>query len=499
MTNETDVLIIGAGISGISAAHHISKYSPNKSYTILERRADIGGTWNLFKYPGIRSDSDMFTLGFSFRPWTSRKSIADAPSILSYLRETLSESGLGKFIQFNKKVHEAKWSSAENMWSVDVEDTAANTRTTYKARFIHLCTGYYNYDEGYRPEFPNEKDFEGEIIHPQFWREDLDYSDKKVVVIGSGATAVTIVPSMADKVKHITMLQRSPTYIIAAPAENSTAILLRRLLPNKVAYGITRWMSILYQRYIFWYCKTFPARAKKFLLDTARTQVPADFDFEKHLVPDYNPWDQRLCLAPDGDFFKALCSGKASIATDTIESFTKGGIKLASGEELAADIIITATGLDLAFFGKINLNVDGKQIQSGDVTSYKGIMFSSIPNLALSTGYTNASWTLKCDLTSSFVCRLLNYMDKKGYEKVVANADEITATPILDLASGYIARKADIVPKQGVKAPWKLHHNYLLDLMMIRFGSLHDDAIEFSATRIPAKDDSETNIKIAAE
>ena len=498
-TYEHDVLIVGAGISGISSACHLARYCPDKSYTIIEARDEIGGTWDLFKYPGIRSDSDMYTLGFSFRPWEAEKSIADAPSIMAYLRDTITDQNLAEKIQFNRKAVRAQWSSHDNRWQVDVEDAKNGVSETHYARFIHMCTGYYNYDGGYRPQFTDEADFGGEIVHPQFWPEDLDYADKKVVVIGSGATAVTLVPSMAETAQNVTMLQRSPTYIVSMPAINRFANRMRAYLPSRLAYGIVRWHHILFQRFMYWYCRRFPDRAKEMLLKGVHDQVPAGFDVEKHLTPSYNPWDQRLCLAPDGDFFEALCSGKADIATDTIERFTKDGIALASGAHLDADIIVTATGLDLSLFGNMDIIVDGEAIKLGAVTSYKGMMFSDIPNLALSTGYTNASWTLKCDLTSRYLCRLLNFMDRKNYGKAVAYAKDVAHAPFLNLTSGYIARKAADLPKQGEHVPWRMYQNYVLDLMMLRFGRLKDGALQFSSDQAPDTKKQEEDLPIAAE
>ncbi len=481
--HHVDVLVIGAGISGISAAHHLQTQCPHKSFLILEGRDSIGGTWDLFKYPGIRSDSDMYTLGFSFRPWRDPKAIADGPSIMSYLHGAVEDDGLQDKIRFGHKVIKAQWSSEAAQWTLTVSNTESQQEEVFTCGFVHLCTGYYNYEQAHRPDFPGEKNFRGPVIHPQFWPEDLDYENKKVVVIGSGATAVTLVPAMAEKAAKVTMLQRSPTYIVSMPAENALANWARRNLPAKLAYGLTRWRNVLLNRLMFWYCRRYPEKAKKLLLKGVRAELPADFDFGKHLTPHYNVWDQRVCLAPDGDFFAALRAGKADIVTDQIDSFTKRGIKLASGGEVEADIIVSATGLDLKFFGGVDIQVDNTPVLAKDTMTYKGMMFSGVPNFALSSGYTNASWTLKCDLTSAYVCRLLKYMDKKGYAQARPQLDwaDIEVAPLLDFTSGYVVRKLDELPKQGTVTPWRLHQNYLLDIMMLRMGRV-TDGMKFSGT-----------------
>jgi len=485
MSNEhVDVLVVGAGISGVSAAHHLQTQCPEKSFLILEGRDSIGGTWDLFKYPGIRSDSDMYTLGFSFRPWRDPKAIADGPSIMSYLRGAVEDGGLQDKIRFGRKVVKAQWSSQEARWELTVLNTQNKQEETLTCGFVHMCTGYYNYEQGHRPAFPGEKNFKGPVIHPQFWPVDLDYENKKVVVIGSGATAVTLVPAMAEKAAKVTMLQRSPTYIVSMPAENALANWARRNLPAKLAYGLTRWRNVLVNRLMFWYCRRFPEKAKKLLLKGVRAELPSGFDIEKHLTPHYNVWDQRVCLAPDGDFFTALRAGKADIVTDRIESFTKRGVKVASGAEIEADIIVSATGLDLQFFGGVNIQVDNKAVLAKDTITYKGMMFSGVPNFALSSGYTNASWTLKCDLTSAYVCRLLNHMDRKGYTEARPELDwaKMEVAPLLDFTSGYVVRKLDELPKQGTVTPWRLHQNYLLDIMMLRMGRV-TDGMAFSGTQ----------------
>ena len=484
--HHVDVLVIGAGISGISAAHHLQTQCPHKSFLILEGRDSIGGTWDLFKYPGIRSDSDMYTLGFSFRPWRDPKAIADGPSIMSYLHGAVEDDGLQDKIRFGRKVINAQWSSQAAQWTLTVLNTQSQQEEVFTCGFVHLCTGYYNYEQAHRPHFPGEKSFKGPVIHPQFWPEDLDYENKKVVVIGSGATAVTLVPAMAAKATKVTMLQRSPTYIVSMPAENALANWARRNLPAKLAYGLTRWRNVLLNRLMFWYCRRYPEHAKKLMLKGVRAQLPTGFDFEKHLTPHYNVWDQRVCLAPDGDFFAALRAGTADIVTDHIDSFTKRGIKLASGAEVEADIIVSATGLDLKFFGGVDIQVDNTSVLAKDTMTYKGMMFSGVPNFALSSGYTNASWTLKCDLTSAYVCRLLNHMDKKGYAQARPQLDwaDMEVAPLLDFTSGYVVRKLDELPKQGTATPWRLHQNYLLDIMMLRMGRV-TDGMEFSRTEKP--------------
>ena len=485
MSNEhVDVMVIGAGISGVSAAHHLQTQCPEKSFLILEGRDSIGGTWDLFKYPGIRSDSDMYTLGFSFRPWRDPKAIADGPSIMSYLRGAVEDGGLQDKILFGRKVVKAQWSSQEARWELTVLNTQNKQEETLTCGFVHMCTGYYNYEQGHRPAFPGEKNFKGPVIHPQFWPEDLNYDNKKVVVIGSGATAVTLVPAMAEKAAKVTMLQRSPTYIVSMPAENALANWARRNLPAKLAYGLTRWRNVLLNRLMFWYCRRFPEKAKKLLLKGVRAELPSGFDIEKHLTPRYNVWDQRVCLAPDGDFFTALRAGKADIVTDRIESFTKRGVKVASGAEIEADIIVSATGLDLQFFGGVDIQVDNKAVLAKDTMTYKGMMFSGVPNFALSSGYTNASWTLKCDLTSAYVCRLLNHMDRKGYTQARPELDwaNMEVAPLLDFTSGYVVRKLEELPKQGTVTPWRLHQNYLLDIMMLRMGRV-TDGMAFSGTQ----------------
>lgn len=479
---HSDILIIGAGISGISSAFHLKKHSPKASFEILEARDKIGGTWNLFKYPGIRSDSDMYTLGFSFRPWRDAKAIADAPAILGYLKGAVEDGALDEKIHFHQKVVEAKWSSPDGKWFVTVENSQTGERHLRSCKFLHSCAGYYNYDQGYQPDFPGAESFKGPFVHPQFWPEDLDYSGKKVVIIGSGATAVTLVPAMAEMAEHVTMLQRSPTYIVARPSEDAFANWARKLLPSMLAYQTTRWKNVLMGRFFFWLCRKYPDGVKKRLLNELPEQLPEGYDIEKHLTPRYNPWDQRVCLAPDGDFFTAICNGKADIATDHIERITETGIELKSGETLEADIIVSATGLDLNFVGNIDLTVDNEPVEPANLLNYKGMMYSGIPNLMQSFGYTNASWTLRCDLTSRYLTRMVNYMDKKGLAKVTPTPDgsDIETEALLDFSSGYITRKSAELPKQGSIKPWVMYQNYIADIFLVKFGALRDRGLKFS-------------------
>jgi cation diffusion facilitator CzcD-associated flavoprotein CzcO len=482
VSNEhVDVLIVGAGLSGIGAGYHLQTNCPDKTYAILEGRDCIGGTWDLFRYPGVRSDSDMFTLGYSFRPWLEAKSIADGPSILNYVCDTARDHGIDRHIRFNHRVKRASWSSRDGVWTVEAEHGPDNAVARFTCNFLFLCSGYYDYDQGYTPEFPGRDRFGGRIVHPQKWMPDVEYAGKRVVVIGSGATAVTLVPEMAKDAAHVTMLQRSPTYVVARPAEDRIANSLRRYLSPKLVYSIVRWKNVLYGMYFFRLCRRAPERAKALILNHVKAMLP-NVDVGKHFTPRYNPWDQRLCLVPNGDLFKAINQGRASVVTDHIETFTERGIRLQSGEELAADVIVTATGLNLKVLGGVQLSVDGETIEPARTMNYKGMMYSGVPNLASSFGYTNASWTLKCDLTCGYVCRLLNYMDKHGYVQCTPrqNDPSVAEVPWLDFSSGYVRRSLDKFPKQGSKAPWKLHQNYALDIMSLKYGSLDDGAMEYS-------------------
>jgi monooxygenase len=477
-----DVLIIGAGLSGIGAGFHLQKNCPGRSYVILEGRETIGGTWDLFRYPGIRSDSDMYTLGYAFKPWTQAKAIADGPSILNYVRETASENGIDRNIRFQHKVVSAAWSTEDAAWTVQATRGPEAEPVTYTCNFLFLCGGYYKYEAGYTPDFQGTERFQGRIVHPQKWTEDIDYAGKRVVVIGSGATAVTLVPEMAKKAAHVTMLQRSPTYVVSRPAEDAFANWLRRYLPGKLAYGITRWRNVLFGMYFYRLARNKPAMVKKRIIAMVKQQVGSACDVETHFTPSYNPWDQRLCLVPDADLFDAIRAGSASVVTDHIETFTETGLKLKSGKELEADLVVTATGLNLQVMNGLALSVDGKVIEPGKTLSYKGMMYSDVPNMASSFGYTNASWTLKCDLTCEYVCRLLNHMARKGLRQCMPhNSDaSVTEEPWLDFSSGYVQRSVAAFPKQGSKAPWKLHQNYALDLMNLRFSNVDDGVMQFS-------------------
>lgn len=477
-----DVLIVGAGLSGIGAAWHLQDKCPGKSYAILEARETSGGTWDLFRYPGIRSDSDMYTLGYAFRPWKDAKAIADGPSILSYIRAVASDHGIDARIRYGHRVVAASWSTPEARWTVEIEQGPEKRKLTLTCGFLWMCSGYYDYAAGYTPEFPGIERFKGRIVHPQKWTEDIDYRAKKVVVIGSGATAVTLVPAMAPEAAHVTMLQRSPTYVVARPAEDSIANRLRRRLPIGLAYGLTRWKNVLLGMYFYQLCKRRPDRAKVLILKGVRYFLGPDYDVEKHFTPRYNPWDQRLCLVPDADLFRAIRAKQVSVVTAEIETFTDTGIRLKSGSELEADLIVTATGLALQLLGGMTLEVDGKAINPADTLAYKGMMYSDVPNFAVVSGYTNASWTLKADLVCEYVCRLLNHMQKNGLRQCTPRLDDpdMERLPWVDFSSGYIQRAVDKFPKQGARRPWRLHQNYAMDLMSLRYGSVRDKAMVFS-------------------
>lgn len=477
-----DVLVVGAGISGIGAGYHLQRHCPDKTYAILERRENLGGTWDLFRYPGIRSDSDMYTLGYSFRPWTDPKSIADGPSILRYLNDTADEYGIREKIRHGFHVKSASWSSAEARWTVYAEHAEGGQQHRFTCNFLFMCAGYYDYDEGYTPEFPGRERFQGRIAHPQKWSDDIDYAGKRVVVIGSGATAMTLVPEMAKTAAHVTMLQRSPTYVVSAPSEDVMANKLRAYLPNKLVYSLVRGRNVFFTALFFWFCRRYPERAKRFLLRHVREQLGADYDVRTHFTPSYNPWDQRMCLVPEGDLFEAIKSGAASVATDHIETFTESGIKLRSGAELEADVVVTATGLNLQLLGGVEFTVDGELVRFPETLTYKGMMFSDVPNLAMSIGYTNASWTLKCDLTCEFVARLLNHMDAKGYDEVCprTGGTPVEVDPMLDFTSGYVQRSIQDFPKQGAALPWRAYQNYMIDIWTVAMSSLEDGALEFT-------------------
>lgn len=501
---HVDVLIVGAGISGIGQAFHVQDKCPGKTYAILEGRADIGGTWDLFRYPGIRSDSDMHTLGFNFKPWTAAKSIADGPSIMAYLNETVDEFGIREHIRFNSLVISASWSSDEARWTVTYTDKTTGETHTATANFLSMCAGYYSYKGGYRPDFPNETAFKGRIIHPQHWPEDLDYAGKKVVVIGSGATAMTLVPSMADEAGHVTMLQRSPTYVVARPDRDAVANTLRKILPDSLAYSITRWKNVVMQGFFYNRTRTKPEKVKTSLLQMAEKELGDADIVAKHFTPEYNPWDQRLCLVPNGDLFESIKSGKASVVTDHIEHFDETGIQLKSGERIDADIIVTATGLNLVILGEVDFAVDGQPVNFADTWSYKGMGYSDVPNLVSTFGYINASWTLRADLTAEYVCRLINQMDETGTRQCtprLRDSDQsMPARPwIDDFSAGYMQRVMHLFPKQGDREPWINPQNYQKDKKMFRDGPVDDGAMVFSnpASQTAANDDSEPVVTAA--
>jgi monooxygenase len=482
-----DVLIVGAGLSGVGAAYHLQTLCPGKTYVILEGRETLGGTWDLFRYPGIRSDSDMYTLGYSFRPWTNAKAIADGASILAYVKDTAEANGIDEKIRYGHRVEKASWSSDAATWTVESRDTKSGELVRLTCNFLFMCAGYYDYEGGYSPEFAGMEKFRGRVVHPQKWTSDVEYEGKKVVVIGSGATAVTLVPELAKKAAHVTMLQRSPTYIVTAPEKDKIADWLRERLPAKSAYAITRWKNVLLSMAIYNYCRGFPAKAKELLVKQVKRQLHDGVDVSTHFTPSYKPWDQRLCLVPDGDLFKALRSGRAEVVTDHIEAFTEKGLRLRSGAELEADLVVMATGLKLKFLGGLAVEVDGKRIDPPKTMIYKGMMFSDVPNLAFAIGYTNASWTLKCDLTSEYVCRLVNYMDRKGYTQCTPrrNDPKLKEEPILSFSSGYVQRSVADFPRQGSFAPWKLYQNYALDRLLLRRAPIADSAMEFKRRERP--------------
>lgn len=477
-----DVLIIGAGLSGIGAARALTDQCPDKRYLILERREAIGGTWDLFRYPGIRSDSDMYTFSFSYKPWTHSEAIGKGADIKRYIEELAEESGITQNIRFQRKVTSVSWSSEAALWTVTATATDAQGNEheeSFQTRLLSMCVGYYSYDEGYRPQFPNEQAFTGQIIHPQFWPEDLDYAGKRVVVIGSGATAVTLVPAMAKTAAHVTMLQRSPSYIVSRPYQDSVAQTAQKWLPLKAAHGVARWKNVLINAFFYRYARNKPEAFKKRLLQMAQTQIGPDVDM-KHFTPSYNPWDQRVCAVPSGDLFHDVRAGRSSVVTDTIDSFTETGIRLSSGEELTADIIVTATGLKLNALGDVKVSVDGETIAISDHISYKGMMISDIPNLVQIFGYTNASWTLKAELSANYICRLVRYMDRKGYRMAVARRDPaVGVEPFLDFTSGYIQRAGGVLAKQGDRKPWQVHQNYLADKLLIQYGRVDDGVMQF--------------------
>jgi len=481
-TTYFDTIIIGAGISGISAAHYMQTDCPDKTYTILEARKNIGGTWDLFRYPGIRSDSDMYTFGFAFKPWTNPKAIAPREDIIEYLEEIVSEEGIDRHIRFEHKLINASWSSETATWSLTVKTPGSTEPQLYTCSFLSLCTGYYSYENGYTPVFSGYNDFKGPIIHPQKWDETLDYTGKKIVVIGSGATAMTMIPVLAQKAEHVTMLQRSPTYVVALPDIDKKAVWLNNNLPKKTAYKINRFRMILYQRFSYAFSRRFPGTMKKALRKAMEGRMGEGFDIDKHFTPTYNPWDQRLCVVPNGDLFKAIKNKKANVVTDHIEKFTANGIQLVSGDFLAADIIVTATGLNVQFFNNVSILVDGEKVDFSKKVVYKGLMVDGIPNMTFASGYTNASWTLKCEMTSRYTCRIVNYMAKHGFKQCVPvqNDPDLVVKPFLDFKPGYVLRVLDKLPKMGDKKPWKIEQNYFYDKKMFERSALDDGILQYS-------------------
>lgn len=479
---HVDVVIVGAGLSGIGAARHLQKNLPHKSYAILESREAIGGTWDLFRYPGIRSDSDMYTLGYSFKPWTEAKAIADGSSIRSYVRETAAENGIDRHIRFGQRLVGAEFSTETGRWTLRIERREDGETIAVSCGFVFMCTGYYRYDRGYTPQFEGREDFRGPLIHPQTWDESLDYEGKRVVVIGSGATAVTLVPAMAEQATHVTMLQRSPSYVLSIPGQDGLAHWLRRRLPPTVAYALVRGKNVMMAAAFFGLSRKRPRLVRRMIRGMVSRQLPGGYDVDTHFNPSYNPWDQRLCLVPDGDLFEAISAGRASVVTDRVDRFTPGGIRLESGRELEADVIITATGLELLPLGGTKLAVDGRAIDISQTVGYRGMMLSGVPNLAVAIGYANASWTLKCDLTCEFVCRLLRHMEQGAYDTCVAPepGPEVERQPFIDFNSGYVLRAIDSFPKQGAKPPWRLYQNYPKDLVSLRLARVSDGTLKFA-------------------
>jgi monooxygenase len=477
-----DVLVVGAGLSGIGAGHYLQTACPWASYAIFEARESIGGTWDLFRYPGIRSDSDMYTLGYSFRPWDGEKAIADGASILQYIKDTAAEEGIDQHIRFQHRIIAANWSTDDGCWHVTAERTDTGEEVHLTAGFIFSCSGYYRYDHGYQPDFDGLDRYQGQVIHPQAWPEDLDYTGKRIVVIGSGATAITLIPSLAEKAAHVTMLQRSPTYIVSRPAKDPLARILKAVLPGRLGATAMRWIMAVGTQSTYFMSKRRPALVKKVLLRGVARQLPKGYDVAAHFTPSYNPWDQRLCLVPDGDLFKAIRRGTASVVTDHIETFTETGIRLKSGEELQADIVVSATGLELLFVGGIDVTVDGEEIDVPNRLTYKGMMLEGVPNIAVAIGYTNASWTLKCDLTCDYVTRLLNHLHENGLRQCTPlNQDaSISPAPLLGLNSGYIQRAEDRFPKQGTRFPWQVHQSFIRDYRAMKLKGVEDEAMVFS-------------------
>ena len=481
-----DVVVVGAGLSGIAAAYHLQTRCPDKTFAILEARDSLGGTWDLFRYPGVRSDSDMYTLGFPFRPWSGSRAIADGASILAYLEETARACGIDRQIRYRHRVRRAAWSSSDARWTLTVEDGSSAVPRQLTCRFVILCSGYYDDQEGYTPAFAGRERFRGRIVHPQKWTPDIEYADKRVVVIGSGATAVTLVPELARRAAHVTMLQRSPTYVVAMPARDRLVAWLRRHVSADAAYRFGRWKYIALAQGFYGFSRRHPDLAARFLLGRVRRSLGGALSVKTHFTPTYRPWDQRLCVVPDGDLFAAIRSGAASVVTDHIESFTERGIALRSGRLLDADLIVTATGLKLRLLGGIDATVDGQPVDPSQLLVYRGLMCTGVPNLAFITGYTNASWTLKADLAARYICRLLVYMDRHGHAQCVPRrpASPMEESPIIDLSSGYIQRSIDQLPRQGSRNPWRVPQSYARDIVTFEFGRVADPALEFHSGTI---------------
>ncbi|MFD7848101.1 flavin-containing monooxygenase [Nocardia sp. NPDC059764] len=481
-TEHLDVLIIGAGVSGIGAAYYLRQRLPGKTFAILEARDDLGGTWDLFRYPGIRSDSDLHTFGYAFKPWENRESIAGGPAILSYLRETADQYGIGSHIRFHRRVLGASWSSETARWLVEVENTGTGQCDLISCSWLFSCAGYYRYDEGFTPRFPGSERFTGQVVHPQHWPRDLDYQGKKVVIIGSGATAVTLVPALAETAGHVTMLQRSPTYVVPVPSQDKIANALRAVLGSRRGYALTRRRYVAQQRFVYRFCQRFPQAARRVIRGLNARRLPRDFPVDTHFNPTYNPWDQRLCAVPDSDLFKSISSGAASVVTDRIDTFTENGIALASGQHLEADIIVTATGLNMCVFGDIELTVDGEAVSWPDTTAYKGCMLSDIPNFSFMVGYTNSSWTLKVSPVCEFLCRILERMGTGGHDICYPHAaDQAMPTrPLLDFSAGYVQRSLHLLPRQGPTAPWTMAMDYLSDVKTLSSDPFQDRQLRFT-------------------
>ncbi|MBI2708613.1 MAG: NAD(P)/FAD-dependent oxidoreductase [Actinobacteria bacterium] len=483
-----DVLVVGAGLSGVGAGYYVKSKCPWASFAVFEARGAMGGTWDLFRYPGIRSDSDMFTLGYSFRPWDGEKSIADGGSILRYIQDTARQTGVEEHIRYHHRVLRAEWSTDEARWHVTAERTDTGETVHLTCGFVFSCSGYYRYDHGYLPDFAGMERFAGTLIHPQHWPEDFDAAGKRIVVIGSGATAITLIPSLAATAAHVTMLQRSPSYVTSVPAQNPIADLLRKVLPERWAGPAVRWALALLTQAFYQLSKRRPALVKKMLRKGLERQLPAGYDIDTHFTPRYDPWDQRLCVVPDGDLFAAISEGRASVVTDHIDTFTENGIRLRSGAELEADVVVTATGLDLLFMGGIELLVDGNKVDAGSSLTYKGMMLEGVPNAAFAFGYTNASWTLKAELTCAYVARVLNHMRAVGQRQVTAvNRDAtVVPEPLLGLSSGYVQRSMHKFPKQGSRFPWQVYQSYLKDYRALKLSDVEDDALVYSNPAVPA-------------